>query len=58
MLTRTGARITLLTVRAPKGARITLRCRGTSCPAKRWANTAGVDAACSASSAASAPARG
>ena len=39
-LTRSGARITLLTVRAPRGARITLRCAGRGCPAKRWARTA------------------
>ena len=32
-----GARITLLTVRAPRGARISLTCRGRSCPAKKWA---------------------
>jgi hypothetical protein len=39
-LTRSGARITLLTVRAPSGARITLRCSGRGCPAERWARTA------------------
>ena len=39
-LTRSGARITLLTVRAPRGARITVRCRGRRCPARRWARTA------------------
>ena len=39
-LTRSGARITLLTVRAPRGARITLRCAGRGCPAERWARTA------------------
>ncbi len=39
-MTTSGARITLLTVRAPKGARITLLCRGSSCPVKRWARTA------------------
>lgn len=32
-----GARITLLTVKAPRGARIALACRGRSCPVKRWA---------------------
>ena len=32
-----GARITLLTVRAPRGARISLTCRGRSCPVKEWA---------------------
>ena len=39
-LTRSGARITLLTVRAPKGAGVTLRCAGRGCPAERWARTA------------------
>ena len=39
-LTRSGARITLLTVRAPRGARITVRCLGRGCPARRWAGTA------------------
>jgi hypothetical protein len=39
-LTRSGARITLLTVRAPRGARIVLRCYGRGCPARRWAGTA------------------
>ena len=39
-LTATGARVTLLTVRAPRGARIGIRCRGSSCPARRLARTA------------------
>ena len=39
-MTSNGVRITLLTVRAPKGARVTVVCRGRSCPAKRWATTA------------------
>ena len=39
MLSRRGARITLLTVRAPRGARIEVRCLGRGCPAKRWART-------------------
>jgi hypothetical protein len=39
-LTRSGARITLLTVRAPRGARITVRCIGRGCPARRWAGIA------------------
>ena len=39
-LTRTGARVTLLTVRAPRGARIAIRCRGRSCPVPRLARTA------------------
>jgi hypothetical protein len=36
-LTFTGARITLFSVRAPKKARITVRCRG-DCPRSRWSN--------------------
>jgi hypothetical protein len=39
-LTDTGARVTLLTVRAPRGARIATRCRGRSCPVRRLARTA------------------
>jgi hypothetical protein len=39
-LTRTGARVTLLTVRAPRGARIATRCRGRSCPVRHVARTA------------------
>jgi hypothetical protein len=35
-----GARVTLLTVRAPKGARIVIECRGKGCPARRRASTA------------------
>ena len=42
MLTRRGARITLLTVRAPRGARIQVRCLGRGCPARRWARTTAV----------------
>src|SRR5215208_3329360 len=38
-LSRIGARITLLTVLAPRGARIAIRCRGRDCPARRWART-------------------
>ena len=34
-VTATGARIALLTVRAPRGARIEARCRGRSCPTRR-----------------------
>ena len=37
-LSRSGARITLLTVQAPHGAAITVRCRGRDCPARRWAH--------------------
>ena len=39
-LTAQGAQVTLLTVRAPRGVRITVRCRGASCPRARWAHTA------------------
>jgi hypothetical protein len=41
-LTKTGARVTLLTVRGPRGVRITARCRGRSCPARRLAVAASV----------------
>jgi hypothetical protein len=34
-LTSRGARLTLLTVRAPRGARIAVRCRGAGCPRER-----------------------
>jgi hypothetical protein len=36
-LTPRGARITLLTVTAPRGVRITVRCYGDSCARERWA---------------------
>jgi hypothetical protein len=36
-LTRTGARVTLLKVRAPKGVRVAVRCRGGGCPVRRLA---------------------
>jgi hypothetical protein len=36
-LTRTGAQVTMLTVRAPRGARIGVRCTGSGCPRKRYA---------------------
>ena len=36
-LTADGARVTLLTVRAPRGARISVRCRGVDCPRRRLA---------------------
>jgi hypothetical protein len=39
-LTRVGARVTLLTVRAPRGVEIAARCRGRSCPVRRVARTA------------------
>jgi hypothetical protein len=41
-LTATGARVTMLTVRAPRGARIRLRCSGRSCPAHDWAHSVGL----------------
>ena len=36
ILTANGARITLFTVRGPRGARIAVRCRGRSCPRAVW----------------------
>jgi hypothetical protein len=41
-LTRLGARVTLLTVRAPRGVQIAARCRGRSCPVRRFARTTSV----------------
>ncbi len=38
-LTATGARVTLLTVRAPRGSRIAVTCKGPSCPVRRTAHT-------------------
>jgi len=38
-LTATGVRVTLLTVRATRGARIRVRCARGSCPRHRWART-------------------
>jgi hypothetical protein len=38
VLTARGARVTVLSVRAPRKARVVLRCSG-SCPTKRWAPT-------------------
>jgi hypothetical protein len=35
MLTPAGARVTLLSVRAPEGARISVVCRGRGCPVRR-----------------------
>jgi hypothetical protein len=39
-LTGSGARITLLTVRAPKGARISVSCSGPTCPRRASAQSA------------------
>ena len=41
VLTLTGARITLLSVRAPRGVRISVRCRGEDCPRRRFNAPAG-----------------
>jgi hypothetical protein len=41
-LTRSGARVSLLTVRAPRGARIAARCFGRGCPVRRLARTTSV----------------
>jgi hypothetical protein len=38
VLTTSGAHVTMLTVRAPRKARVVVTCSGT-CPAKRWAPT-------------------
>jgi hypothetical protein len=38
--TGTGARITLLTVRSPRGARVGVSCSGAGCPTRRWGQTA------------------
>ena len=34
-LTASGARVSLLSVRAPRPAKVTVRCKG-SCPTDRW----------------------
>jgi hypothetical protein len=36
VLTPTGARVTLFTVRVPSDVRLEVRCRGTSCPVRRY----------------------
>jgi hypothetical protein len=41
-LTARGARVTLLTVRAPKGARIAVKCAGAYCPRERVAIVAAI----------------
>ena len=40
VLTSTGAKISVLSVRAPRAAKVTLRCKGKSCPASRWSRSA------------------
>ena len=42
-LTTNGARVTLLSVRAPGGARIVVRCRGRGCPTRRMSRTVDPD---------------
>jgi hypothetical protein len=39
VLTSDGARITSLSVKAPRAARLTVTCAGSSCPTKRWSPT-------------------
>jgi PKD domain len=39
-LTGSGARITLLSVQAPSGALVTVTCRGSSCPARKFSHIA------------------
>jgi hypothetical protein len=41
VLTARGARVSLLTVRAPRGVRITVACRGRDCPVRRFVPRAG-----------------
>jgi hypothetical protein len=41
-LTRMGAKVSLLTVKAPRGAAISVRCFGRSCPLDKWAHKASV----------------
>jgi hypothetical protein len=38
-LTTTGARVSLLSVRAPRAAKVFVHCKG-SCPSRRWSRTA------------------
>jgi hypothetical protein len=40
VLTSSGARLTLVSVRAPRGAHVAIVCRGRGCPARREARTA------------------
>jgi hypothetical protein len=42
VLTATGARVTLLSVKAPKGVHIAVACRGRDCPVRRFVPPAGV----------------
>jgi len=42
-LTARGARITILSVRAPRGSRIDVACRGRTCPVPKLARTAAVE---------------
>ncbi len=42
LLTRRGARVTLLSVRAPRGVQIAVVCRGRDCPSRRFTPAAGV----------------
>jgi hypothetical protein len=39
VLTSSGANVSVLSVRAPRTAKITLRCQGKSCPASRWSRS-------------------
>ena len=40
VLTAGGARVTLLSVRAPRGSRVTVTCRGSDCPSRRYTSPA------------------
>jgi hypothetical protein len=39
VLTTRGAKVTLFSVKAPRRAKISVRCRGRSCPAHRWSRS-------------------
>lgn len=38
-LTTYGANVTVLTIRAPRTAKIAIRCKGSTCPRSRWSST-------------------
>ena len=40
VLTARGARVTLLSVRAPRGSSVTVTCRGSDCPSRRYTSPA------------------
>jgi hypothetical protein len=42
VLTATGARVSLFSVKSPRGARVTVLCRGRDCPVRRFTAAAGM----------------